>query len=253
MANQNAPKKETVRITLPPRAGAKPPARERPDTVRINLPARPPMKATPSGLSDPAKRPAPPPMMRPPLPAQPAPGTPPAAPPPRIRPPSLVPPAAPSPSRDKSDAAQTGMPDRQAFLPPAAKNAAPPANLPPPPMVSTNSGAALTPLPPPTPAVSGIYPGAVSSVSSGPKKETARISLVPEPAAAPSGAVNMKKTQPLITAAPPIRAQQPMLRPTVHAANLGDALESVPLSLCWALVAVSALTFLIQIWNYFVA
>jgi hypothetical protein len=40
MSEPNEPKKETVRITLPPRAPAKP--AEARETVRINLPPRPP-------------------------------------------------------------------------------------------------------------------------------------------------------------------------------------------------------------------
>src|SRR3954447_16525025 len=47
MADQNEPKKETVRITLPPRPAGQPPAPSTGrDTVRINMPARPPSSGT---------------------------------------------------------------------------------------------------------------------------------------------------------------------------------------------------------------
>lgn len=50
MADLNEPKKETVRITLPPRTPTKP-ASEKKDTVRINLPTRPPGGGTLSGAA----------------------------------------------------------------------------------------------------------------------------------------------------------------------------------------------------------
>jgi len=58
MADSNEPKKETVRIALPPQPAAAPSAsNESRETVRINLPARPP--STPS---DPPASTAPPPL-----------------------------------------------------------------------------------------------------------------------------------------------------------------------------------------------
>jgi hypothetical protein len=86
----------------------------------------------------------------------------------------------------------------------------------------------------------------------GPKKETARITVLPDPQ--PKPAVQMKKTQPLIdlpamempastvtlTPAPAPKAQpQPQLR-----------IDQIPMPLCWALLGVSAATLILQIWNY---
>lgn len=108
------------------------------------------------------------------------------------------------------------------------------------------------PVPPPIPAASGIYPGAVSAAHPGPKKETARINLMPEPAAISLPRVNMKKTQPLRTGPVPTAAIAPMPL-MVAPARARGGLDSIPQSFCWGLLAISAVTFLIQIWNYFVA
>jgi len=84
----------------------------------------------------------------------------------------------------------------------------------------------------------------------GPKKETARITVLPDPQ--PKPAVQMKKTQPLIdlpvmetpattvTLAPaPEPASKPQLR-----------IDQIPMPLCWTLLAVSAAILILQIWNY---
>lgn len=81
-----------------------------------------------------------------------------------------------------------------------------------------------------------------------PKKETARITVLPDPQ--PKPAVQMKKTQPLIDLpameAPastvtltPEPAPQPQLR-----------IDQIPMPLCWTLVAASAAILILQIWNY---
>ena len=118
MADSAEPKKETVRIALPPEPTAAPaevPAAKR-DTVRINLPTRPPVSPSIN-------------------PAQ----------------------AAPKPE------------------PPAPR----------PPATTTGStAAAAMPLP------------VIPPDERGPKKETARITVLPDPPARPG--VQMKKTQPLI-------------------------------------------------------
>jgi hypothetical protein len=69
-----------------------------------------------------------------------------------------------------------------------------------------------------------------SPLQPGPKKETARIRIriLPRPA------VNMTKTQPLL------------VRPL-------DPFELIPRRFCWTLLGISALIFLIQIWNYVVS
>jgi hypothetical protein len=97
------------------------------------------------------------------------------------------------------------------------------------------------------PAASGL-----ASVT-GPKKETARITVLPDPAPRPAG-VQMKKTQPLIAApehvapAPPVRVNIPepiAVGPVATTAN-----DELPMIFCWALLGVSTAILLIQIWNY---
>jgi hypothetical protein len=87
------------------------------------------------------------------------------------------------------------------------------------------------------------------SIQPGPKKETARISILPRPAAAPVPAVNMTKTQPLLirpaTGVPSV--------PVMIAPKPADLFDSVPKPYCWALFGLAALIFLIQILNYVVS
>jgi hypothetical protein len=189
MADQKEPKKETVRITLPPRVppnSAEGAVRSR-ETVRINLPARPPA----SGI-----------VPRPPVSAP----TPPTAPPSPVSAPTFLPPQSP-----------------------AAAAPRPPASP------SVPLAAAAMPAPEPGP------------VSPGPKKETARITVLPDPPKS-SGSVQMKKTQPLIsmpsTAAPvtPVKV--------APAAPPAAKVEAISMPLCWALLGTSAAILLIQIWNY---
>ena len=82
----------------------------------------------------------------------------------------------------------------------------------------------------------------------GPKKETARITVLPDPQ--PKPAVQMKKTQPLIdlpvmetpattVTLTPEPAPKPQLR-----------IDQIPMPLCWTLLAVSAAILILQIWNY---
>jgi hypothetical protein len=60
--------------------------------------------------------------------------------------------------------------------------------------------------------------------------------------------INMKKTQPLIKAPLAEVRNAPLLVSTPQAAA---AIESIPRVLLWALLGVSLLVFLIQLWNYF--
>src|SRR5256885_7339414 len=120
----------------------------------------------------------------------------------------------------------------------------PPANSPAAPVESSSSSAraatAAMPVEMPTPA--------------SPKKETARITVLPDPPAKP--AVQMKKTQPLIDL-PPI--EKPVTSVTVAplppsaavkpAEKAQFAIDEMPLTLCWALVAISAMVLILQIWN----
>ena len=195
MADQKEPKKETVRITLPPRAAGQPPASTAGgrDTVRINLPARPPSPSLP---------------LRPPT----------AGSAPVARPPQSQAPLPPAPSRQVSAPPTFRTPPA-----PPASGSTPPPNIP--------SSASST------------------ASSAGPKKETARIAVLPDPP--PKSPVQMKKTQPLITM--PEAAPRPASVPVV-VANTSDetvVADSIPMSLSWGLLAASAVTLIIQIWNYF--
>ena len=95
--------------------------------------------------------------------------------------------------------------------------------------------------PPKPPAVSrplsaSVPPPPVSS-ESGPKKETVRIPLTPDPLRS-----SHKKTQPLI-AMPNVVSQHP---PIAVAPG-----EKSSMRLYWMLLAMSALILIIQIWTYF--
>ncbi|HEX8898330.1 MAG TPA: hypothetical protein VF751_06510, partial [Chthoniobacterales bacterium] len=85
------------------------------------------------------------------------------------------------------------------------------------------------------------------SVDRSPKKETARISVLPRPAPAP--AINMPKTQRLLVH--PAGTIQPA--PVVITSKPFPPADAIPRPLCWALLGISAVIFLIQIWNYVVS
>jgi hypothetical protein len=84
------------------------------------------------------------------------------------------------------------------------------------------------------------------TATSGPRKETARITSIPESpmkATVKLGAIQPPK-------APPVGAIRQM--PTAVAPVPPVALvESVPVTFCWALLGISALTLIIQLWTYF--
>ena len=198
MAETNEPKKETVRIKLPPSASAIAPNSNggHRDTVRINLPPRTPANPSPAS-----------PILKPPsAPVLPGLGQLPKA--PSFPVPSI---AEPEPS--------------PLHTPSIAESIADPPLVPP-------------PAPPPAQKAQPVS-------SPGPKKETARIAILPQPK---SPTVKMSKTQPLITAPEPKSENAPI---SIEPANAGETIESIPVPLCWALVAVSALIFIIQVWTYF--
>jgi hypothetical protein len=101
------------------------------------------------------------------------------------------------------------------------------------------------------PRSAAVLPPSAPSIppsTQGPKKETARISVSPNPPARPSRTVEMKKTQPLVT------MPEPVSKPTsviVTASTIETMVEDVPMVFCWSLLAVSTVILLIQIWNYF--
>jgi hypothetical protein len=204
------PKKETVRIALPPKADQAATLQNAPkrDTTRIVLPSR-----TPPG-----------PVRRPPT-FTPSPSTvPPTAEPPVIslrRPPVSPPAISTSP-----------------LLQPLPKPAGP----------ATNPEARATP---PASDGNGNAPAiqSASSLQPGPKKETARIRILPRPAAT-GPSVNMTKTQPLLVR-PATTTMQPA--PVVLTSRPLDPFELIPRKFCWTLLGISAVIFLIQIWNYVVS
>jgi hypothetical protein len=87
-------------------------------------------------------------------------------------------------------------------------------------------------------------PGAVSS---GPKKDMARIPLAPQPPSRPLPTIQMKKTQPLI-AMPQIASESASVPAALAEESAADA---IPMPLCWLLLGVSAVILVIQIWTYF--
>jgi hypothetical protein len=67
------------------------------------------------------------------------------------------------------------------------------------------------------------------------------------PAKAP--AVEMKKTQPLVTM--PQSAPQTAPLTTVAPAAGETFIDESPMSFCWAVLGIATVILLIQIWNYF--
>lgn len=58
----------------------------------------------------------------------------------------------------------------------------------------------------------------------------------------------MKKTQPLITMP---EATAPPSVPLTVTAEPTPVAEAIPMPLCWAVLGVSAVILIIQVWNYF--
>jgi hypothetical protein len=88
-----------------------------------------------------------------------------------------------------------------------------------------------------------------SSLEPGPKQDTARIRILPRPAAT-GPSVNMTKTQPLLVR-PATTTMQPA--PVVVTSRPLDPFELIPRKFWWTLLGISAVIFLIQIWNYVVS
>ncbi len=166
-------------------------------------------------------------------------------------------PVAKPPGTKSRDTVRIQLPPRQSpnKLPLTEPSAAPkpPQVVVPPPSFASS---APSPVPSPKPATVSApepppLPGSVSavpeSVSPGPKKETARVPVMPEPPAMPAPAVEMKKTQPLF-AMPQITPQRPSI--AVTAAAKGEE-NAIPMPIWWTLLGVSALILITQIWTYF--
>jgi len=190
------PKKETVRIALPPRpeqAGSAP-SIAKGETTRIVLPTRTPVT-------------------------------------PIRRPPTIT----PLPAAETTADTPT------------------PTILRRPPAITPATSPLLQPLPKPPgdrDEIAAVLPTEIPSVHRGPKKETARISILPKPAATPAPAINMTKTQPLLVHPPATGVQA---APVIITSKPLAPLDTIPRPLCWAVLGISALIFLIQIWNYVVS
>jgi hypothetical protein len=92
--------------------------------------------------------------------------------------------------------------------------------------------------------------------SPGPKKETARITVLPDPPAKPLGAVQMKKTQPLSTMPDPVSPISPITvtaapTPSPTPLEIEPHENGIPSALCWSLLAISAVVLVVQLWIYF--
>jgi len=102
--------------------------------------------------------------------------------------------------------------------------------------------AAAAPAPPPA------APAPAAPPTTPLAKETARISILPDP---PKPApMKMSKTQPLFTlTATPVT---PPTAPVTIAPAVAPrpVIKSIPTSLCWGLVLVAATILIIEIWNY---
>jgi hypothetical protein len=97
------------------------------------------------------------------------------------------------------------------------------------------------------PAAAAVTP-APNSLSSGPKKETARLPLMPEPPSKPLPTIQMKKTQPLI--AMPQTAPRSASIAMAPVEN-NTTVNAIPMPICWGLLGASAIILIIQIWIYF--
>jgi hypothetical protein len=95
---------------------------------------------------------------------------------------------------------------------------------------------------------SGSVSAAPESVSPGPKKETARVPVMARTMPAP--AVEMKKTQPLIAVPHPSRQSASMGVTPTEKAEESVMISAIPMPICWALLGVSTVILIIQIWTY---
>lgn len=103
-----------------------------------------------------------------------------------------------------------------------------------------------SPAEPPSPVRSAGAAMPAPMTTHSPKKETARITVLPDPPTKP--AVEMKKTQPLI-GLPAVKTPTTTIAvtPTPQPAS---QIDEIPMPLCWALLAASGAILILQIWNY---
>src|SRR5207302_7511071 len=81
-----------------------------------------------------------------------------------------------------------------------------------------------------------------------PKKETARITVLPDPQ--PKPAVQMKKTQPLIDLPAMRTPATPVTLTPAPESQRQRRIDQIPMPLCWGLLTASAAILILQIWNY---
>ncbi|HEY6111239.1 MAG TPA: hypothetical protein VIV62_01865 [Chthoniobacterales bacterium] len=150
------------------------------------------------------------------------------------------------PNDPKTEPVRITPPPRPDTNPPsAASGAREPVriNLPTRPPARPAPSPSAPPPPPPRPPAEPVP-------SAGPelKKETARVGAAPLPEVKPATPVQMKKTQPLVTM-PEVTA--PPSVPLTVTSEPPPAVEPIPAQLCWAVLGVSAVILIVQIWNYF--
>ena len=87
--------------------------------------------------------------------------------------------------------------------------------------------------------------------ASGPRKETARIGILPDPSPVP--AAQLKKTQPLSRIPETIPAPAPFQIASTPEPDFVEqpVASDIPVALCWLLLGLSTVILLIQIWAYF--
>ncbi|CAN5652540.1 hypothetical protein BH18VER1_BH18VER1_19890 [soil metagenome] len=262
MARPPMPTPSSSPVVRPPKFT--PPSGFRPPGAAPTAP-RPPGAPMRPGLTSPDAANRPPPSLG----SAPA-GVPPAAPALRPAPPaaSIPPPARPLPlapapppsAAAKPPAAAVPEPFRVPAAPPAPKSpvpAVPQPSPPTPPALAAISPAPEAKTPPSAPRVlpRGAAPFGVSAAPSkysgagaeaGPKKETARISILPEPALAPPAPLKPSLTTP--SSQP---AGVPVIAKAPAAPVVSTGVDAIPMPLIWGAFVASAVTLIIQIWNYF--
>jgi hypothetical protein len=104
----------------------------------------------------------------------------------------------------------------------------------------------------PSPARAAVAAMPAPMTTSAPKKEMARMTVLPNPQ--PKPAVQMKKTQPLIDLpAMDAPATKVTLTPAPEPppkSKPQPRIDQIPMPLCWTLLAASAAILILQIWNY---
>jgi hypothetical protein len=109
-----------------------------------------------------------------------------------------------------------------------------------------NAPSAPADSPSPARAATAAMPAPITTAA--PKKETARITVLPDPQ--PKPAVQMKKTQPLIDL-PAMETPATTVTLTPEPAPKRPLrIDQIPMPLCWTLLAVSTAILILQIWNY---